>query len=59
MIRYATGLDSLQRDVTRTFELTVTRDGKTFPLSYLPRGDAVEAWQWERVPGSPEPAHKE
>ena len=59
LIRYATGLDALQRDVTRPFDLTVTRDGKTFPLSYLPRGEAVDAWQWERVPGAPEPAHKE
>lgn len=59
VIRYATGLDALQRDVTRTFDLTVTRDGKSFPLSYLPRGEAVDAWQWERIPGTPEPARKE
>jgi hypothetical protein len=56
VISYATGLDALQRDVTRTFDLTVTRAGKTFPISYLPRGEAVEAWQWERVPGAVEPA---
>ena len=56
VIGYATGLDALQRDVTRTFDLTVTRAGKTFPISYLPRGEAVEAWQWERVPGAVEPA---
>ena len=58
-IGYATGLDALQRDVTRTFDLLVTRDGKTFPISYLPRGEAVDAYQWERVPGVPESARKD
>lgn len=56
VIRYATSMDSLQRDVTRTFDLQVTRDGRTFPISYLPRGEAVDAWQWERVPGVPDRA---
>lgn len=58
VIHYATGLDALQRDATRTFDLQVTRDGKTFPVSYLPRGEAVDAYQWERVPGAADPAHK-
>ncbi|HEX5054079.1 MAG TPA: CapA family protein [Planctomycetota bacterium] len=52
-IRYATGLDSLQRLVTSTFTLQVTRDGETFPITYLPRGEAVEAYQWQRVPVEP------
>jgi hypothetical protein len=51
LITYGTGLDALQGDVKRTFSLQVTRDGKTFPVTYLPRGEAVDAYQWERVPG--------
>ena len=54
VISYATGLDALQGDVTRTFTVQVTRDGKTFPVTYLPRGEAVDAYQWERIPGVPE-----
>ena len=52
-ITYAVALDAVQGDVTRMLNLQVTRDGKTFPLTYLPRGDAVDAYQWERVPGTP------
>ena len=50
-ITYAVALDAVQGDVTRMLDLQVTRNGKTFPLTYLPRGDAVEAYQWERIPG--------
>jgi predicted metalloprotease with PDZ domain len=50
---YAVALDAVQGDVARTLNLQVTRDGQTFPLTYLPRGDAVDAYQWERAPGSP------
>jgi predicted metalloprotease with PDZ domain len=52
-ITYAVALDAVQGDVTRMLNLQVTRDGKTFPLSYLPRGDAVDAYQWERNPATP------
>jgi poly-gamma-glutamate synthesis protein (capsule biosynthesis protein) len=50
-ISYAVALDAVQGDVTRMLNVQVTRDGKTFAVSYLPRGDAVDAYQWERVPG--------
>ncbi|QNA83167.1 hypothetical protein G4G27_03445 [Sphingomonas sp. So64.6b] len=50
-IRYGVSMDSVQGDVTRTLDFQVTRGGKTFPLTYLPRGRAVAAYQWERVPG--------
>ena len=59
IITYATGMDALQRDVARTFDLMVTRAGKTFPISYLPRGEAVDAWQWERIPGASDDAGKD
>jgi hypothetical protein len=48
---YGASLDVAQGDVTQTLTLQVTRDGKTFPVTYLPRGEAVDAYQWEWVPG--------
>jgi predicted metalloprotease with PDZ domain len=50
-IAYGVAMDAVQGDVNRTLTYQVTRDGKTFPLTYLPRGEAVDAYQWERVPG--------
>lgn len=52
-ITYAVALDAVQGDVNRTITIQVTRDGKTFPLTYLPRGEAVDAYQWERNPSTP------
>lgn len=51
IVTYGVSLDAVQGDMKRKLELQVTRDGKTFPLSYYPRGEAVDAYQWERVPG--------
>lgn len=53
-ITYAVALDAVQGDTARVLNLQVTRDGKTFPLSYVPRGEAVDAYQWERIPGTME-----
>lgn len=50
-VTYAVAPDSVQGDINRRLELQVTRDGKTFPLNYLPRGAEVDAYQWERVAG--------
>jgi len=58
IITYAVALDAVQGDVTRMLNLQVTRDGRTFPLSYLPRGDAVDAYQWQRNPATPSSACK-
>jgi hypothetical protein len=57
-ISYGVSLDVVQAKVNRTFTLKVTRDGKTFPITYLPRGEAVDAYQWERVPGVSDEACK-
>lgn len=46
-----TNTDGAQRDPAMTLTVTITRDGRTFPVTYLPRGAAVQAWQWERTPG--------
>jgi predicted metalloprotease with PDZ domain len=51
VISYGVALDAVQAEVQRTLTLQVTRDGKTFSLTYLPRGAAVDAYQWERVAG--------
>src|SRR5579871_6768912 len=53
-VSYSAALDAIQADVHRTLNLQVTRDGKTFPITYLPRAEAVDAYQWERVSGIPE-----
>jgi hypothetical protein len=53
-VSFSAGLDRIQLDVDRTLTLQITRDGKTFPITYLPRGGAVDAYQWDRVPGVPE-----
>ena len=51
VVTYAVAMDSVQGDPTRLLTLKVTRDGKTFPITYLPRGETVDAYQWARVAG--------
>lgn len=46
--------DGIQGDQAARLELLIRRGDRTFPLSYLPRGETVDAWQWERVPGVPD-----
>lgn len=48
--------DSIQGDQTRLITLEIRRGGREFPLTYLPRGETVQAFQWERVPGVPDRA---
>ena len=48
--------DAVQADVTRTITLKLTRDGQPLSITYLPRGAAVDAYQWERVAAVPESA---
>jgi hypothetical protein len=45
------GLDIPQGEQKRMLTLQVRRDGKVFPVTYLPRGETVEVPQWTRVPG--------
>lgn len=42
--------DALQGDQNATLTLQVERDGRTFSVTYLPRGEAVPAFQWQAVP---------
>ncbi|WP_375208116.1 peptidase M61 [Hyphococcus sp.] len=44
--------DKIQGDQDLELELRIRRDGEEFDLSYLPRGETVEAYQWEKTSGS-------
>jgi hypothetical protein len=46
--------DAVQADVDRVIQAKVIRDGKTLTFTYLPRGEAVDAYQWERAPEAPQ-----
>lgn len=48
--------DTLQAHVTRTVSLELERNGQPLSVTYLPRGAAVDAYQWERVAGVEESA---
>ena len=56
VVTYGQALDALQGDPEKQLTLQVTRGGKTFPISYLPRAEEVEIYQWKRVPGVPDKA---
>ena len=56
VVTYGQALDALQGDPEKQLTLQVTRDGKTFPISYLPRAEEVEIYQWKRVLGVPDKA---
>ena len=46
--------DAIQADQSATLTLLIARGGKTFPITYLPRGAGVQAYQWRRRPSVPE-----
>jgi predicted metalloprotease with PDZ domain len=52
LVRFNT--ESAFRDPEMTVDAQITRDGKSFSVTYLPRGEAIDAYQWERVPGTPD-----
>jgi len=45
------GLDPVQGQQKRMLTLQIRREGRVFPITYLPRGEAIEVPQWRRVPG--------
>ena len=45
------GLDGVQGNQKRTLTLQVRRKGKVSSVTYLPRGEKVPTYQWNRVPG--------
>lgn len=46
--------DEIQADQHATLTLLIARDGKEFPVTYLPRGETVQAYQWHRISGVPD-----
>lgn len=48
------GQDGLQGEQTGVLTLAIRRDGIDSTISYVPRGETVAAWQWERVPSVPD-----
>lgn len=42
--------DGIQGEQAERIQLKIRRDDKVFSVTYLPRGETVDAWQWERVP---------
>lgn len=51
VVTYAVAMDKIQGEQEARLTLNVTRDGRRFPVTYLPRGEPVQVWQWQRVPG--------
>jgi predicted metalloprotease with PDZ domain len=45
------GLDALQGQQDATLTLQIRRAGTVAPLTYLPRGEETDAYQWWRAPG--------
>jgi predicted metalloprotease with PDZ domain len=43
------GQDHIQGDQTGILTLQIRRNDRTMTIRYLPRGETVSAWQWERV----------
>lgn len=43
--------DQIQGEQTGLLTLSIRRGDESTEITYLPRGETVEAWQWERVPG--------
>jgi hypothetical protein len=46
--------DNIQGDQKLIQTLEVKRGGRTFQISYLPRGEPVEVYQWKRVESVPD-----
>jgi hypothetical protein len=42
----------VQKDASQTMHLTVRRGAEVVPISYVPRGEPVESYRWERVTGT-------
>ncbi|MNQ29136.1 hypothetical protein D3C85_424460 [compost metagenome] len=42
------GQDGLQGDQTGLLTLNLKREGTVFEITYMPRGETVDAWQWKK-----------
>lgn len=43
------GQDTVQEDQTKTITIHLKRDGKESEITYLPRGETVQAYQWRHA----------
>jgi hypothetical protein len=43
--------DAIQGNQQAYLKLQIRRGAEEFEITYQPRGETVQAWQWERVPG--------
>ena len=50
-ILFPVGLDTVQSDQKATVTFQVRRDGVQIPITYLPRGETTEAYQWRLKAG--------
>ena len=48
--------DAIQGDQDGVLTLKLLREGKPLEISYIPRGETVEAYQWIRVGNVPDTA---
>ncbi len=44
--------DAIQGEQTRLLTLRIKRGDAAFSVTYLPRGETVDAWQWETIAGT-------
>lgn len=50
-ITYQTSTDGAQRDPNMTITMNVTRGDQKLDITYIPRSELRDGYQWERVPG--------
>jgi predicted metalloprotease with PDZ domain len=46
--------EGVRRDWTQRITVQVVRDGRSFSVTYLPRGQAIDAYQWRRRRDAPQ-----
>jgi predicted metalloprotease with PDZ domain len=54
IILHPVPLEEAQADPEKTLDLQVRRGQDEITIEYLPRGEAVQGWQWVRVPDVPD-----
>ncbi|QNA83168.1 hypothetical protein G4G27_03450 [Sphingomonas sp. So64.6b] len=53
-VEFRMSTEGVFRDPDQTLTVHVTRAGKSFNVTYLPRGEPVVSYRWERNPAVPE-----
>jgi len=58
VVTYAVAMDGVQSNQQAMLTLQVTRGEDRFPVTYLPRGEEVDVYQWRRAPDAADAACK-